>query len=124
MADSRLFVGAKPVAMISASCVSRQLSLMIVTKPAGPCSSITGSGSALGTAKEGPRPRTITRFGAAEPEIMNELIMTLSPVPTDARVERFAKLAGIGVGVGLGGIVAVGVGLGVGLGVGVGVGVG
>src|SRR5438034_11464179 len=113
MADSKSFVGGKPVAIISASCVSRQLSLMIVIKPGGPCSSSTGSASLPETGKEGPRPRTITRFGPV-PEMMNELIATLSPVPTDARVERFAKLAGLGVGVGLGGLVAVGVGLGVG----------
>src|SRR5438874_8985928 len=101
MADSKSLVGAKPVAMISASCVSRQLSLTIVVNPVGPCSSITGSASLPETGKEGPRPRTITRFGTV-PEMMNELIATLSPVPTDTREERFAKLAGLGLGVGLG----------------------
>src|ERR1044071_4462417 len=120
MADSKSFVGGKPVAMISASCVSRQLSLMIVVKPVGPCNSSTGSASAPETGNEGPRPRTITRFGTG-PEMMNALISTLSPVPTNARVERLEKFATLGValGVGLGGVVAVGVGLGVGLGVGV-----
>src|SRR5436190_523773 len=110
MADSKSFVGAKPVPSISASCVSRQLSLVIVAKPVGPCSSITGSAKAFGTpncVNEGPIPRTITRFGLAS-ETMKALIMTESPVPTNARELRLVTLAsGLGVGVGLG--VAVGV---------------
>src|SRR5882724_3016547 len=117
MADSKSFVGGKPVAMISASCVSRQLSFMMVGNPVGPCSSRSGSASGSGTpilAKEGPIPRTITRFGT-RPEMMKGLIMTLSPVPSNAREERFAKFAGVALGVG------VGVGVGVAIGVGVGV---
>ena len=51
IADSRLSVGGMPVAIISASWVSLQLSLVSVIKPAGPCSSITGSASASGTPK-------------------------------------------------------------------------
>src|SRR5450432_4277829 len=114
-----------PSARIAASCTgsSLQLSFMIVTNPPGPCSSSTGSASALGTpnwVKEGPMARRSTCFGAL-PVMMNPPIPALSPVCTSMRVERLmacAADAGVGVAVG----VAVGVGVGVAVGVVVGVG--
>src|ERR1700675_2165531 len=124
IADSRLLVGGSPVAWISCSWVSLQLSLMIVAKPAGPCSSSTGSASGSGTPKadkEGPMARTITRLGAL-PVTMKPPMPTLAPVWTSMRVDRFTVCAaGIGVGVGL--VDGVGVGVAVGVTVGEAVGV-
>ena len=77
IADSRLLVGGMPEAAISASCVSLQLSFTIVVKPAGPCSSITGSASAPLTVKEGPIARRMTRLGALP-------VMMKPPIPTPA----------------------------------------
>src|SRR6266446_522633 len=89
---------------------SRQLSLMMVTNPGGPCSSKMGSASGLGTpeiANEGPIARRTTRLGAL-PVMINPPIPTLASVRTLMRVERLTACeGGVGVGVGL----AVGVGL-------------
>src|SRR5438876_6466945 len=100
----------------------RQLSLMMVTNPGGPCSSKMGSASGLGTpklAKEGPMPRRTTRLGAL-PVMMNPPMATLLPVRTRMRVERLracAGGAGLGLGVGVGAGVAVAVAVAVGEGV-------
>src|SRR5437870_8699606 len=98
---------------------------MIVVKPVGPCSSITGSASGLGTpnaANEGPIPRRITCFGAL-PATMKPPMPTLASVRTRRRVDRLSACAagvtlGLGLGVGVG-VAGIGVWLGVGLGVGV-----
>src|ERR1700682_3273221 len=91
---------------------------MIVVKPVGPWSSITGSASASGTpkaVKEGPIPRRITCLGAL-PVTMKPPMPTLASVRTRMRVERLrACAAGDTLGLGLG----VGVGVGVPGGVGV-----
>src|SRR5436190_7683216 len=95
--------------------MSLQLSLLIVVKPAGPCSSITGSASASLTVKEGPIARRMTRFGAL-PVMMKPPIPTSAPVRTSIRVERLracAAVVGLGVTGGLGAGVGVGVGVGV-----------
>src|SRR5437870_13194684 len=86
---------------------SRQLSLMMVTNPGGPCSSKMGSASGLGTPKlanEGPIPRRTTRLGAL-PVMINPPMATLL-----LRVERLracAGGAGLGLGLGVGASVAV-----------------
>src|SRR5439155_2529991 len=95
----------------------------MVLKPAGPCSSMTGSAKA-GTpncAREGPMARRRTCL-APDPVIMKPPMPTLSSVWTSIRVERLRGRAGPGEGVGV--ELGVGVGLGVGDNVGVGVGVG
>src|SRR5438034_4290987 len=117
IADSRSLVGGMPVAIISASWVSLQLSFMIVVKPAGPCSSITGSASAPVTVKEGPMARRMTRLGSL-PVMMKPPMPTSAPVWTSIRVERLSAWAdgGVGVGEAVGVAVAVPVGPGVGVG--------
>src|SRR4051794_7880978 len=111
MADSKSFVGASPVASIAASCVSRQLLLIIVIKPAGPCNSNTGSESGLGTpATLGPNPRTIIWCGTVS-DMVNAFTATASPVPTailDCKDRNSLKPLGVGETVGFG----VGVGVG------------
>src|SRR5205085_11824714 len=90
---------------------SRQLSLMMVTNPGGPCSSKMGSASGLGTpelANEGPIARRTTRLGAL-PVMMNPPMPTFASVRTRIRVERLSAWAGAGVGVGLPATVAVAV---------------
>src|SRR5438105_1503574 len=122
IADSRSFVGGMPVAMLQSDCGggnggSRQLLLMMVSNPCGPCSSSTGSASASGTIKEGPRARRMTRLGAL-PVMMNPPIPTLASVPTCIRVERLSACAagvGLGLGVELGDGVADAVAVGVGV---------
>src|SRR4029077_14377428 len=114
IADSRLLVGGMPVAIISAFCAgsSIQLSLVIVVKPAGPCSSITGSASAPLTGKEGPIARRMTRLGAL-PVTMKPPMPTCAPVSTCIRVERLTGCAAtVGFGVAVAVAVAVGVGEG------------
>ena len=86
------------------------MSLLIVTKPAGPCSSSIGSASALGTPKpvrEGPMARISTCLETL-PVTMKPPMPTLSPVSTRIRVERLTVWAG-GVGVGVNATVAVAV---------------
>src|SRR5947207_910660 len=97
---------------------------MIVVKPGGPCNSITGSASGLGTPKlanEGPIPRRSTCLGAL-PVMMNPPMATLLPVRTRMRVERLRACAGgaaLGLGVGVGASVAVAVAVAVAVGEGV-----
>ena len=90
MADSRSLLGARPVAMISASCVSLQLSLVRCKKPAGPCSSRTDqqAHSELNFTNDGPMPRS-KRCRGPLPVTMNPPMPTSLPVPTNKRVERF-----------------------------------
>src|SRR5436190_24301334 len=118
MADSRLLLGGIPVAMIASSCTgsSLQLSLVMVTNPPGPCSSITGSANALATptwVSEGPMARRSKCLGAL-PVMMRPPMPTLAPVRTFMRVERFWACAGVadGVTVGAGDGVTPGVGVG------------
>src|SRR5205814_8946312 len=105
--------GEMPVAMIAVSCAewSLQLSFVIVTNELGPCSSSTGSASALGIpnwVNEGPMARRSTCFGAL-PVMINPPMPTLCPVWTRIRVERLsACAAGVGLGVGVGVVVGVG----------------
>src|SRR5438045_8702587 len=127
IADSRLFDGASPVAMMSAFCTgsSIQLSLVTVVKPLGPWSSSSGSANGLGTPtldNEGPIPRRSTCLGS-EPVIMNPPIPTLASVRTRNLVETLSACAGPGVGLTPGDppTVAVGVAFGVPVAVGVGV---
>src|ERR1043166_1596684 len=119
MADSKSLPGARPVAMISASCPPvRQLSLEMTRIPA--CSSRMGSARAPGTDTDGPIARTMTLLGCV-PVTMNPPIKALSPVSTFRRVEMFPKIVGgvtPGVAVGDGDAVGVGDGGGVGVGVG------
>src|ERR1043166_3519403 len=135
MADSRLSVGAIPLAMMSASCAgsSLQLSSVTVTNGLGPWNSSTGSASASGTPKpvrEGPMARRSTCLGPV-PVMINPPMPTLAPVCTRIRVERLRACAagdalGVDVGVGIGVVVGLGVGVtggGVGVGVPGGVGV-
>src|SRR5436190_4574045 len=77
---------------------SRQLSLVIVTNPGGPCNSRTGSARGLGTpelANEGPRPRRYNRLGWL-PVMIKPPILTLSPVCTSILVERLSGCAAVG----------------------------
>src|SRR6266446_9708891 len=102
----------------------RQLSLMMVTNPGGPCSSKIGSASGLGTpelANEGPIPRRTTRLGSL-PVMMNPPMPTFASVRTRMRVDRLSGRVAIGVPVGV--VVGVGVGVPVGVTVGEAVGVG
>src|SRR5947207_14423065 len=105
----------------------RQLSLMMVTNPGGPCSSKMGSASGLGTPKlanEGPIPRRTTRLGSL-PVMMNPPMPTFASVRTRIRVERLSACAAPGVGLGVtSGAVAVAVAVAVGVSVGVNVAVG
>src|SRR6266436_9737441 len=99
----------------------RQLSLMMVTNPGGPCSSKMGSASGLGTpeiANEGQIARRTTRLGAL-PVMINPPMPTFASVRTLMRVERLTACeggVGVGVGVGVGDALGVGVGLAVGVG--------
>src|SRR6266446_768739 len=93
---------------------SRQLSLMMVTNPGGPCSSKMGSARALGTpnwAREGPIARTRTCF-CPVPVIMKPPMPTLA-VCTSMRVDRFSERAALGPevadAVGVGVVLAIGV---------------
>ena len=107
MADSKLLAGARPVASISVSCVSLQLSFVIVTESARAMQLQRGiRRSAPGTPKfvnEGPMARTITLFGAF-PVTIKPPMRALSPVNTRNRVEMLSSLVvdgGVGVGVGV-----------------------
>src|SRR2546423_4167311 len=92
IADSRSLVGGMPLALIWASWVSRQLSLVMVWNEPGPCNSRIGSGNGFGIPKrvsDGPMARTMTCFDC-EPVTMNPPMPTWSPVSTCSRVERFS----------------------------------
>src|SRR5437899_9118859 len=108
IADSRSFVGARPVAAISVCWSVFQLSLVTTVLPA--CNSRTGSANRPGKGapllvRDGPIARTITFLGSV-PVMMNPPIRTLSLVRTRARVEIFCNCAGAvgGVGVGVGAV--------------------
>src|SRR5258708_4628470 len=94
MADSKSLRGAKPLAAISVSCVSPQLSLDATTTLLLLTIVMVGSASAPLTPtvlRVGPRARTMTFF-AWFPLIMNPAINTSSPVPTIPRVEMLVAL--------------------------------
>ena len=89
MADSKSFVGAIVLSMISCRLgASIQLSLLVIRLPALSCNSSVGFASTPSSGNEGPIARTITFF-ACDPVIMNPPIRTLSPVSTRKRVEMF-----------------------------------
>src|SRR3977135_2018173 len=113
IADSRSLVGARPSALIWASCESLQLLFVMVPNAPGPWTSRVGSARTSAAVKpnlvnEGPMARMMTCFGTA-PVMVKPPMPTLFPVSVRMRVDRFSVCEG-GVAVG----VAVGVGVGVG----------
>src|SRR2546423_3162123 len=121
IADSRSLVGARPVALIWVSWLSRRLLFVMVANAPGPCNSSTGSGSGFGIPKRfrsGPIARTITCLGPLR-VMMKPPMPTWSPVRTFRRGERLRACdAGTAVGVAVAVAVAVAVGVGLALGVG------
>src|SRR4051812_33920033 len=101
MADSKSFIGARPLLMISAaSGESFQSSLVIWTLPEWSNNVSVGLASGVGTplaASDGPIPR-ITTFFAMSPVMIKPAIDTRSPVSTKTRVEMFCAREGDGGG--------------------------
>src|SRR5256714_12211018 len=104
IADSRSLVGARPSALIWASCESLQLLFVMVPNAPGPWTSRVGSGKTSAAVKpnldnEGPMARMMTCFGTA-PGMVKPTMPTLFPVSVRMRVDRFnVCAAGAAVGV-------------------------
>ena len=94
MADSRSFVGASWLLMISASWVSRQLSFEVMSAPFDACSSRVGLTSGLGTpncCKEGPMARMMILFvgSSRDDEAANHDVVAMSPRGSVRRYSSF-----------------------------------
>src|ERR1700730_7011899 len=113
IADSKGFLGAKPLALISLVwALDCQLSFVAIMAPVESCNSSVGSAIAPTTpspVNDGPIARKIILFGTG-PRTINPPIRTSLSAPTFRRVEIFARL--LERGVGEGGGVGVGVGAG------------
>ena len=88
MADSSMFGGPRPAAIISAFCAgsSIQLSFDRTSVPLLLRNSRNGSASALDTGRLGPMPRTMTLSIPLPLPRMKPAIIMLAPVLTKARV--------------------------------------
>src|SRR6267143_3339759 len=99
MADSRLLVGRRLRGIAEALAASAQLSLNAIFVGVESNNDKVGSCNTLvrldgGLLKLGPIARTNTDL-VPLPVITKPPIMTLSPVPTEPRVERFVRVTGI-----------------------------
>src|SRR5678815_3982657 len=96
MADSRLFVGGIPVALISKGCVSVQSLLVAISVPFASRSESVGLGTGAATpasASEGPRPRTKIFPAPFPPAAITPAIIRLSPFWTYPRELMLARVA-------------------------------